>query len=807
MCGPRGACIVTTDAALAQAIDKAVFPGEQGGPHVNKFAAQAVAFHIAQTEDFRELQRQTVANARALAQALQKRGLRLAYGGTDTHLLLIDLKSVPSAGGCAGSPWSLWGDPAVCILDLAGIVANKNTIPGDTETALATGIRLGTPWVTQRGLDEADMDELAGLIHGLLIGIRPFAYTGLIGTLPRGKVTVQMLEETRAGVSRLAQKAGIDFEYQPSGYPHYPIGPEWRVMDGSPSALRVVGWRARQFVQQVATASVADLAPGDSLSAFLLDYDGALIDHVLIRREERDAWGRDCYQLIPSPERVTRVATWLRHLSDGYVLFDEEDILRKIEGPVIVEELQSLAADRRPSPASFDYCAPAPQLFADYPDLFDLTKPYFIGQSVLAGVAPDAHAPAWHWEPEDQPLMHTPLIEVHKEMGAKLVPFAGWGMPVWYSSVSEEHQAVRETAGLFDVAHMGVFQVEGPHAVAFLDTVCTNYVAWLEDGQSCYSYLLDPRGAIIDDVMVYRLQSERFLLVVNAANAAKDWDWLNAVNERRVLIDLDRPWVRVEASAVLRNLMDSAEGGRQKRDLALQGPASLPTLQAMTDDVALREALAHIRRTDLIECELAGLPLVLARTGYTGEMWGFEIFVHPDDAAALWHAILKAGAPFGVVPAGLGARDSTRTEAGLPLYGHELAGPFAISPSEAGFSGYVKYHKPFFIGRQALLAEQDQTRRILRFRVDDRGVRIPHLGDPVANKKGQFVGHVTSCSIDAEGQLLGLAILEQRCAALGTPLVVFPLRGKSLDEALYQGNRVTLPIAATVLTRFPQRQG
>ncbi|MCJ7735832.1 MAG: glycine cleavage system aminomethyltransferase GcvT, partial [Anaerolineae bacterium] len=590
------------------------------------------------------------------------------------------------------------------------------------------------------------------LIHGLLTGIRPFAYTGLIGTLPRGKVDLETLEETRKGVAGLAQKAGIDFEYQPSGYPHFPVRPEPSAADAPPSALQIIGWRALQFVQQVATANVAELAPGASVSAFLLDCRGTLIDRVLIQREERDEWGRDRYLLSPSPERVTRVATWLRHWSDGYVLFDEEDILRKIEGPVIVEEVQDHMDDLCLPSESVELCATASQLLSDYPDLFDLTKPYFIGQSYLLSVASDAHAPSWHWEPQDMPLMRTPLFEAHRAMGATIVPFAGWEMPVWYSSVSDEHQAVRETAGLFDVAHMGVFEVEGPHAIAFLDTVCTNYVAWLEDGQSCYSYLLDPQGAVIDDVMVYRLQSECFLLVVNAANEVKDWDWLNAVNERRVLIDLDRPWVRVEAPAVLRNLKDPAEGERQKRDLALQGPASLPTLQAMTDDLALREALARIRRTDLVECELAGFPLVLAHTGYTGEKWGFEIFVHPDNALALWRAILEAGAPFGVRPAGLGARDSTRTEAGLPLYGHELAGHFAILPDEAGFSGYVKYHKPFFIGRQALLAQEGQGRLVVRFRVDDRGVRVPHLGDPVANRKGQFIGHVTSCSIDAEGQ-------------------------------------------------------
>ncbi len=787
ICGPRGAAILTTDEELAQAIDMAIFPGEQGGPHVNKFAAMAVAFHIARSEEFRRLQHQIAANARALAEGLQKRGLRLAYGGTDTHLLLIDLKSIPSDTG-----FPLWGEPAVRILDLAGIVANKNTIPGDTETALATGIRMGTPWVTQRGLNETDMDTLAGLIHRLLTHIRPFAYNGLIGTLPRGKVELDVLEEVRAGVAKLAEKAGIDFEYTPTGYPHfYSFGP-----DGKNTTLRVTGWRARQFVQQVVTANVAELAPGQAKAARMLDHHGNSIAEVVVQREEPDQWGRDRYLITPGANG-SRVAAWLRALSDGYVLFDEADVYRKVEGPVVVEEVP------HPSPAAF-----GGEGAGGWGEV-DLTKPYFIGQSALTEHAiRNTQYPEWRWEEREAPLKRTPLYETHKRMGAKMVPFAGWEMPVWYTSVSEEHRAVREAAGLFDVAHMGVFEIAGPHATTFLDTVCSNYVAWLEDGQSLYGYLLDPDGNVIDDVMIYRRRADLYLMVVNAANEEKDWDWLTAVNERRVIIDRERPWVQVEAQATLRNLKDPASGERQKRDLALQGPASLPTLQALTDDPELKAALARVRRTDLIECELAGIPLVIARTGYTGEEWGYELFVHPDEAERLWEAILEAGKPFGVKPAGLGARDSTRTEAGLPLYGHELAGPFDISPIEAGFPGYVKYHKPFFIGRDALLArEEGRSREVIRFRINEKGVRIPHTGDPVVNRKGQQIGHVTSCSIDLEGYLVGLAIVEKRYNVPETPVAIFPLGGKSLDEALLQGRRVTLPVEATVLTRFPERGG
>jgi glycine hydroxymethyltransferase len=798
ICGPRGAVILTTDEEVAQAIDMAIFPGAQGGPHVNKFAALATAFGIARTEQFRQLQQQIVANARALADGLQARDLRLAYGGTDTHLLLVDLKSIPS-----DTPFPVWGEPAVRILDLAGIVANKNTIPGDTETSLATGVRMGTPWITQRGLNEDDMDALAGLIHRILVNIKPFAYNGLVGTLPRGKVELDVLEEVRQGVAQLAEKAGLDFEYTRSGYPHYPE--TGGLTSKEAGALQVTGWRARQFLQGVVTANLSGLTPGEPVTTYMLDRHGKLLDEVTVQVREPNEWAQDRYLVTPSIEGTARVAAWLRALADGYVIFDQEDVFRKVEGPVVVEEVETGGTGKHEGAAPG---TPATQLFERHPERFDLTKPYFVGQAALNGFAPQSDKEEWRWEEPDAPLKETPLHDVHREIGGKMVPFAGWDMPVWYSSVGNEHHAVREAAGLFDVAHMGAFEIEGPHATVFLDTVLSNYAAWLDDGQSCYAYLLDPDGNVIDDVMIYRRRADLYLMVVNASNEDKDWDWLNAVNEQRVVIDRERPWVQVEAEATIRNLKDPAMGARQKRDLALQGPASLPTLQAMTDDPELKAALARVRRTDLIECELAGIPLVIARTGYCGEEWGYEIFVHPDQVVQLWNAILEAGEPFGVKPAGLAARDSTRTEAGLPLYGHELAGTFDVSPIEAGFPGYVKYHKPFFIGRDALLArEESRTREVIRFRVNEKGVRRPQTGDPVVNKKGQRIGQVTSCSIDVEGTLLGLAIVSKRYNVAGTPIAIFPLGGKPLEEALLTGKRVALPIEATVLTRFPEREG
>lgn len=204
--GPRGAVILTTDEDKANQIDMAIFPGAQGGPHVNKFAAMCVAFRLAQTEQFKQLQRLTVENARALSDAFKARGLRVAYGGTDTHIVVLNVSAVEAGKARTGFP--LRGEVAARILDLAGIVINKNTIPGDAKTALASGIRFGTPWVSQRGLRPTDMGTIADVVHDVLTHVQPFAYFGLAGELPRGKIDLDVLESAKKRVAALADKAG-----------------------------------------------------------------------------------------------------------------------------------------------------------------------------------------------------------------------------------------------------------------------------------------------------------------------------------------------------------------------------------------------------------------------------------------------------------------------------------------------------------------------------------------------------------------------------------------------------------------------
>ena len=911
LCGPRGAIILTTDEELARRIDLAVFPGEQGGPHTQKFAAMAVAFKIARTDAFRRLQWQIKANAAALAEGLCRRGLGLAYGGTDTHFCMLDLTSVATKTG-----FPLRGEPAVRILDLAGIVANKNTVPGDQVTALAMGIRLGAPWLTQRGFREPEMDKVAGLIHQIVTNIQPFSYIGLSGELPRGKIDLDVLEEVKAGVDALAAQGAAETEQRASGYPHYyrlgaqlpasvaPLKPAAgpglaaelaaahegaALLDVSRTGLLLVkGERAEPGLQQIITSDVAALKPGQCQMGFVLDADARVIDDVFVMRLERDEAGRDQFLVRTQPENHERVTAWIRGLGDGYTLFDREDLLRKVEGPVTVEDLGQAPEEEQvvalavhgPKAAEMvaavagltgrifihqgdhvELAVLAGYVQADYdrlvaagitpasaetlaalrgeaglPDYsrytgygpdsgrpsglelyenchharFELRTPYFVGGQHLDPVRSQPALPVFKWqEPAEAPLKRTPLYEWHKAHTRKIIPFAGWEMPVWYTGVLDEHNAVRRAAGLFDVAHMGVFEASGQHATEFLDIVCSNYARWYAPGESFYSYLLDQDGRVIDDLLVYHRSRDVYQIVVNASNADKDWAWLNAVNNGEIEIDRARPDIRVLRRATLRNLKDPASGKDMRVDLALQGPASLAILQSLADEARLKDRLARVRKTGLIECNLAGFDLIIARTGYTGQDVGYEIFVHPERALAFCETVLKAGERYGLQPAGLGARDSARTEAGLPLYGHELSGPFDIGPVGAGFGAYVKLHKPYFIGRAAHLArEKTRNLQVVRFRMNERGVRMPKTGDPVITRKGQAIGWVTSGAVDVDGRILGLAYVQNRYIRPGEEIGIYSLPAKPLPEKankaeLAVGDKVQLPDAATILTRFP----
>jgi glycine hydroxymethyltransferase len=296
------------------------------------------------------------------------------------------------------------------------------------------------------------------------------------------------------------------------------------------------------------------------------------------------------------------------------------------------------------------------------------------------------------------------------------------------------------------------------------------------------------------------------------------------VNERTVRIDDTRPWARNSFQAELRDLHDPQESYAWLADVALQGPRSRDILLALLDAAPRSSAVAEIRgrllgleRTEVMEAHIPSdrapggiFDLIIARTGYTGERIGFELFIHPDVMGALWERMLEVGAPFGLRPIGVGARDSLRIEAGLPLYGHELAGPLDLRPDDAGFAGYVKLHKPFFIGRGAYIAHAGERKMtVVRFRMAEKGVRLPKQGDVVTEKQGRVIGQVTSCAMDTEGYLVGLACVDPHHASEGTEINVFPHPAREDWEKPYEelelGDRLVLHAEATVVSRFMRR--
>jgi len=448
-------------------------------------------------------------------------------------------------------------------------------------------------------------------------------------------------------------------------------------------------------------------------------------------------------------------------------------------------------------------------LYKNFPSYFDLSKPYFIGQRLFSqnNIPLKIKKEEFHYQ-EEEKVKKPCLYEEHLKLGAKFTQFAGWEMPIYYTSISEEHRAVREAAGLFDVSHMGILEVSGENAADFLDVVATNYVRWIKIGQSQYSFLLDPGGNVIDDIMIYCREKQKYMIVCNAANQEKVLSWLKAVNSKCYIIDKSYPAREIKGAVNMKNLKDASAGKMQKIDIALQGPASILILQKLAENEKLQEEIARLGKNEFIEGEIAGREMIISRTGYTGEDIGYELYLHPKDASFIWNLILEKGREFKVKPCGLGARDSTRVEAGLPLYGHELAGRYKIDPIEAGYGAFVKFHKPFFIGREILLEKEKrrEKKKLIRFKLKSSYGRMIRPHDPVVDKRGKYIGKVTSCAL-AEDFQVGLAFVDKRIQE-GEEIAIFPLpRGRFLEKpvgSLNEGDRTVLPQEAVVLSRFPE---
>ncbi|HWI51695.1 MAG TPA: glycine cleavage system aminomethyltransferase GcvT [Symbiobacteriaceae bacterium] len=361
-------------------------------------------------------------------------------------------------------------------------------------------------------------------------------------------------------------------------------------------------------------------------------------------------------------------------------------------------------------------------------------------------------------------LKRTPLYEMHLKYGARMVPFGGWDMPVQYTGVMEEHRAVREAAGLFDVSHMGEFELKGPQALELIQLVSVNNAAKLEIGQVQYSLMCYENGTIVDDILVYRLGENHYWLVVNAGNIDKDWDWVNYCLNRSGLKNLE-----------LKNL--SPEVGQ----IAIQGPLAKQIIKDLVPNVVLDELKFYWAKTGVT---VAGIKsLVFSRTGYTGED-GFEIYCKKEDAVALWEALMEAGEEVGLVPAGLGARDTLRFEAKLPLYGHEINDN--LTPLEAGLGFFVKLKKGTdFIGKAALEAQKEKglERKLVGFEMVERG--IARGGYEIA-KDGTVVGFVTTGSFAPTLQKnIGLGYVPVAMSELGAEFDVI-IRGKAVKAKIVE---------------------
>lgn len=351
----------------------------------------------------------------------------------------------------------------------------------------------------------------------------------------------------------------------------------------------------------------------------------------------------------------------------------------------------------------------------------------------------------------EETLKQVQLDQIHRELGAKIVPFAGYEMPLKYSSVVEEHLCVRSGVGIFDVSHMGEFIIEGPEALGLIQSVTSNDAAKLSIGQAQYSCLPNDSGGIVDDLLVYRLDEKEYLLVVNASNIEKDWNWIVRHNTQ---------------GAVMKNVSDDFSL------FAVQGPKAVLLIDELTDIDATSIPYYHFTTGRVAE----SAHVIISATGYTGS-GGFELYVKNEDAEALWQAILTAGQSYDILPIGLGARDTLRLEKGFCLYGNDIDD--TTSPIEAGLSWITKFTKVFTHADQ-LQAQKSKgvARKLVGFKMLDRG--IPRHDYTIVDEAGQAIGHVTSGGHSPSLEIgIGLGYVAKAYAKVGSEVFI-QIRKKQL---------------------------
>jgi aminomethyltransferase len=337
-------------------------------------------------------------------------------------------------------------------------------------------------------------------------------------------------------------------------------------------------------------------------------------------------------------------------------------------------------------------------------------------------------------------MKNTALTHIHEQLGAKLVPFAGYNMPVSYEGVNAEHETVRKGVGVFDVSHMGEFLIEGPNALALIQKVTSNDASKLVDGQAQYSCLPNDKGGIVDDLIVYRLKSDQWLLVVNASNIEKDWNWISSHNTM---------------GAEMKDLSEKYSL------LAIQGPKAIEAMQSLTS-----EDLSSIKFYTFKVADFAGIEhVIISATGYTGS-GGFEIYCKNTEVEQVWKKVMEAGADFGIKPIGLAARDTLRLEMGYCLYGNDIND--TTSPIEAGLGWITKFTKDF-INSENLKKEKEQgpERRLIAFELDERG--IPRQDYDIVDGNGNKIGIVTSGTMSPSlGKGIGMGYVPSIFKDVGT---------------------------------------
>lgn len=353
-------------------------------------------------------------------------------------------------------------------------------------------------------------------------------------------------------------------------------------------------------------------------------------------------------------------------------------------------------------------------------------------------------------------MKNTALTHIHQQLGAKIVPFAGYNMPVSYEGVNAEHETVRNSVGVFDVSHMGEFLITGPKALDLIQKVCSNDVSKIVDGQAQYNCLPNETGGIVDDLIVYKLKDEKYLLVVNASNIEKDWAWISKHNTM---------------GAEMRNLSDDYSL------LAIQGPKAIEAMQSLSS-----KDLSAIKFYNFIVSDFAGIEhVIISATGYTGS-GGFEIYCKNNEVEQVWNKVMEAGKEFGIKPIGLAARDTLRLEMGFCLYGNDISDK--TSPLEAGLGWITKFTKDFINSENLKKQKEDGVKRkLIGFELTERG--IPRHDYEIADKEGKTIGIVTSGTMAPSlNKAIGLGYVTVENSAPGTEIFI-QIRNK--------------PIAATVV--------